>query len=141
MTTVTRFKGSRLPAVQPGVQPAASSAWRALVAAVAVAPVRVPCQVDPAPFFAADEAVIAEAREACSWCPVQRECLEFAVLNGERHGVWGGREFSIDSRRRAARRELERVQAAHTQHTHASSSLVSASSLDTQTGAREGSDG
>lgn len=32
-----------------------------------------------------------EARKAfCEVCPVRRDCLLFALLANERHGVWGG---------------------------------------------------
>ena len=31
-----------------------------------------------------------EVVKICNSCPVQEECLSFAVLNGERQGMWGG---------------------------------------------------
>lgn len=30
------------------------------------------------------------ARELCSACPVREDCLEYALVNDEQHGVWGG---------------------------------------------------
>ncbi|MEV5605520.1 WhiB family transcriptional regulator [Streptomyces sp. NPDC052299] len=33
---------------------------------------------------------IAEAKELCGWCPVRRECLNFALENALKDGVWGG---------------------------------------------------
>ncbi|MCT6780526.1 WhiB family transcriptional regulator [Streptomyces sp. CS7] len=33
---------------------------------------------------------IAEAKELCGWCPVRRDCLDFAVENGLKDGIWGG---------------------------------------------------
>ncbi len=30
------------------------------------------------------------AKAVCESCPVRAECLEHAVVSGERHGVWGG---------------------------------------------------
>ena len=30
------------------------------------------------------------AKAVCESCPVRAECLEHAVVTGERHGVWGG---------------------------------------------------
>lgn len=30
------------------------------------------------------------AKKICRVCPVKAECLEVALANGERHGVWGG---------------------------------------------------
>jgi WhiB family redox-sensing transcriptional regulator len=31
------------------------------------------------------------AQRICDRCPVQPECLEHALIHGERHGMWGGR--------------------------------------------------
>ena len=33
---------------------------------------------------------VAEAKEVCARCRVRRECLVFALLTHQRHGVWGG---------------------------------------------------
>lgn len=30
------------------------------------------------------------ALRVCQGCPVQAECLEFALANDERYGIWGG---------------------------------------------------
>ena len=30
------------------------------------------------------------AKEVCAVCPVRSQCLEFALENDERFGVWGG---------------------------------------------------
>ncbi|MEX7470157.1 WhiB family transcriptional regulator [Mycobacterium adipatum] len=30
------------------------------------------------------------AKRVCGLCEVRQECLEYAVTNGERFGVWGG---------------------------------------------------
>lgn len=32
----------------------------------------------------------AEAKAICATCPVQEECLAFALAKPERYGVWGG---------------------------------------------------
>ncbi|MFD5454092.1 WhiB family transcriptional regulator [Streptomyces olivaceus] len=37
-----------------------------------------------------DHEEIAEAKELCGWCPVRRACLDFALENGLKEGVWGG---------------------------------------------------
>ncbi|MFC8708927.1 MULTISPECIES: WhiB family transcriptional regulator [unclassified Streptomyces] len=37
-----------------------------------------------------DHEEIAEAKELCGWCPVRRDCLDFALDNGLKNGVWGG---------------------------------------------------
>ncbi|MBV8160632.1 MAG: WhiB family transcriptional regulator [Acidimicrobiia bacterium] len=33
---------------------------------------------------------IEAAKRVCATCPVQRECLEFALLSHEEFGIWGG---------------------------------------------------
>jgi len=42
-----------------------------------------------------------EAKALCGSCPVQPECLEHAVRNGEKFGIWGGRS---ERQRRKIRR-------------------------------------
>lgn len=37
-----------------------------------------------------DHEDIAEAKELCGWCPVRRECLNYALENVLKEGVWGG---------------------------------------------------
>lgn len=39
------------------------------------------------------------ARAACGLCPVARECLADALLQGDRFGIWGG--FTSPERERA----------------------------------------
>jgi hypothetical protein len=36
------------------------------------------------------KAVTEEVKEMCNRCPVQEECLEFALAYPENHGTWGG---------------------------------------------------
>lgn len=45
---------------------------------------------DPALFYSDDEREQSRARRVCSQCPVQMECLDYALANGERDGMWGG---------------------------------------------------
>lgn len=45
---------------------------------------------DPDLFFPDQGVPNKEGRAICEACPVQTECLSFAIENGERHGIWGG---------------------------------------------------
>jgi WhiB family transcriptional regulator, redox-sensing transcriptional regulator len=63
-------------------------------------------------FFAPDgerpqEREIREARAAaiCAPCPVRAQCLDYALRNSIKHGIWGGltREGRARERRRRAR--------------------------------------
>ena len=54
-----------------------------------------------------DEADAAEAKAVCAECPVRQACLEHALANREREGVWGGatereRRRIIRQRRKSA---------------------------------------
>ena len=33
------------------------------------------------------------AKKLCNRCPVQALCLEYAIVNNEGHGVWGGMTY------------------------------------------------
>lgn len=67
--------------------------------------------VDPDLFFPERGASTREAKEVCRSCVVQNDCLEYALQNGEKFGIWGG--MSERERRRIRRqRALEREAAA-----------------------------
>lgn len=42
-------------------------------------------------FFDRDDRGGAKARKVCQACPVQLNCLEYAIVLGVRFGVWGGK--------------------------------------------------
>ena len=46
--------------------------------------------LDPAIFYPASEEDGAEAKSICAGCVVREACLEYALVNRERDGVWGG---------------------------------------------------
>lgn len=48
----------------------------------------------------------ARAKAVCESCPVRAQCLDYALSNSIRHGVWGGlnEEERMRERRRRARR-------------------------------------
>jgi WhiB family redox-sensing transcriptional regulator len=57
--------------------------------------------VDPDLFFPARGASTREAREVCRGCVVREQCLEYALVNAEKFGIWGG--LSERERRRIRR--------------------------------------
>lgn len=66
--------------------------------------------VDPDLFFPERGASTREAKEVCRGCVVQGDCLEYALRNGEKFGIWGG--MSERERRRIRRqRALARAAA------------------------------
>jgi WhiB family redox-sensing transcriptional regulator len=57
--------------------------------------------VDPELFFPERGSSTREAKEVCRGCVVRIECLEFAIANSEKFGIWGG--MSERERRRVRR--------------------------------------
>ena len=60
--------------------------------------------VDPELFFPERGSSTREAKEVCRGCVVRVECLEFAIANSEKFGIWGG--MSERERRRVRRARL-----------------------------------
>lgn len=46
--------------------------------------------VDPDVFYPATDEEAEEAKAVCVQCSVRESCLEYALNNRERDGVWGG---------------------------------------------------
>ncbi|WP_456946824.1 WhiB family transcriptional regulator [Geodermatophilus sp. SYSU D00697] len=71
------------PPAQPwaAAVPAGDESWRldALCA-----------ETDPEAFFPEKGGSTREAKRVCAGCPVRSQCLEFALANDERFGIWGG---------------------------------------------------
>jgi WhiB family transcriptional regulator, redox-sensing transcriptional regulator len=66
--------------------------------------------VDPDLFFPERGESTREAKEVCRGCVVREDCLEYALANGEKFGIWGG--MSERERRRIRRqRALARAAA------------------------------
>ncbi|GAA0306917.1 WhiB family transcriptional regulator [Kineococcus aurantiacus] len=59
-------------------------------------------QTDPEAFFPEKGGSTREAKRVCLGCEVRQECLEYALANDERFGIWGG--LSERERRRLKRR-------------------------------------
>jgi WhiB family redox-sensing transcriptional regulator len=58
-------------------------------------------QTDPEAFFPEKGGSTREAKRICVGCEVRAECLEYALANDERFGIWGG--LSERERRRIKR--------------------------------------
>ena len=63
--------------------------------------------VDPDIFYPVSDEDAEEAKAICMQCPVQQKCLDWALGNREKEGVWGGatereRRRIIRRRRRSA---------------------------------------
>jgi WhiB family redox-sensing transcriptional regulator len=58
-------------------------------------------QTDPESFFPEKGGSTREAKRVCGSCEVRVECLEYALANDERFGIWGG--LSERERRRLKR--------------------------------------
>src|SRR4051812_49137990 len=67
--------------------------------------------VDPDLFFPERGASTREAKEVCRGCVVREECLEYALSNGEKFGIWGGMS---ERERRRIRRQRALARAAAT---------------------------
>ena len=59
--------------------------------------------VDPNLFFPERGASQREAKEVCRGCEVKADCLEFALENKEKFGIWGGLSERERNRLRRAR--------------------------------------
>lgn len=58
-------------------------------------------QTDPDAFFPEKGGSTKEAKKICLGCPVKQQCLQWALDNDERFGIWGG--LSERERRRLHR--------------------------------------
>jgi WhiB family redox-sensing transcriptional regulator len=61
-------------------------------------------QTDPEAFFPEKGGSTREAKRVCRSCEVRAECLEYALENDERFGIWGG--MSERERRRLKRQVI-----------------------------------
>ncbi len=84
-----------VPGVRPGLDDENPLAWQtdALCA-----------QTDPESFFPEKGGSTRDAKRVCSSCDVRSECLEYALQNDERFGIWGG--LSERERRKLKRRAV-----------------------------------
>ena len=61
-------------------------------------------QTDPEAFFPEKGGSTREAKKVCLTCDVRQECLEYALANDERFGIWGG--LSERERRKLKKRAV-----------------------------------
>lgn len=61
-------------------------------------------QTDPEAFFPEKGGSTRDAKKVCGACAVRSECLEYALGNDERFGIWGG--LSERERRRLRKRSV-----------------------------------
>jgi WhiB family transcriptional regulator, redox-sensing transcriptional regulator len=62
-------------------------------------------ETDPEAFFPEKGGSTREAKRICTGCEVRAECLEFALSNDERFGIWGGLSERERRRLRMQRRD------------------------------------
>lgn len=69
--------------------------------------------LDSAIFYPPTEEEADEAKAVCDVCPVQQDCLEHAIDNREKNGVWGGaterERLRIIRRRRRTRAQMSEI--------------------------------
>lgn len=61
-------------------------------------------QTDPEAFFPEKGGSTRDAKKICSSCEVRAQCLEYALQNDERFGIWGG--LSERERRKLRKRAV-----------------------------------
>jgi WhiB family redox-sensing transcriptional regulator len=61
-------------------------------------------QTDPEAFFPEKGGSTREAKRICLGCDVKDDCLEYALANDERFGIWGG--LSERERRKLKKRAI-----------------------------------
>ena len=61
-------------------------------------------ETDPEAFFPEKGGSTREAKKICTGCEVKAECLEYALSNDERFGIWGG--LSERERRKLKKRAV-----------------------------------
>jgi WhiB family redox-sensing transcriptional regulator len=60
----------------------------------------------PEVFFPRDGVGVLTTRKICDECPVEAQCLEYAIENHVDHGIWGGKSERERRRLRSSRRRL-----------------------------------
>lgn len=66
---------------------------------------RAACQGLPIELFFTEGIVTESVQDLCNKCPVQKECLDYALSVPEYHGFWGGKSQRARERIRKSRRK------------------------------------
>jgi WhiB family redox-sensing transcriptional regulator len=100
---LTLLTDSSAPAA---VEPAPASLWNADTATAETWRQDALCaETDPEAFFPEKGGSTREAKRVCTGCTVRVECLESALTNDERFGIWGGLSERERRRLRLQRRD------------------------------------
>ena len=99
-------------------EPNAEDSWQSLASCI---------ESDPDLFFPERGASTNEAKRICRACLVREECLEYALTNGEKFGIWGG----LDERQR---RHVRRERAAARREARSAAQVTSGDPSVTQPG-------
>ena len=86
-------------------QRSAASPWTDLSAADEWRQDALCAETDPEAFFPEKGGSTREAKRVCAGCSVRVECLEAALANDERFGIWGGLSERERRRLRMMRRD------------------------------------
>jgi WhiB family transcriptional regulator, redox-sensing transcriptional regulator len=86
-------------------EPSAPSPWTVLATEGDWREDALCAETDPEAFFPEKGGSTREAKRVCSGCSVRAECLESALENDERFGIWGGLSERERRRLRLLRRD------------------------------------
>jgi len=86
-------------------EPSAPSPWTVLAADDEWRQDALCAETDPEAFFPEKGGSTREAKRVCAGCAVRAECLESALENDERFGIWGGLSERERRRLRVMRRD------------------------------------
>jgi WhiB family redox-sensing transcriptional regulator len=90
----------------PAEEPMAATPWTVLSPADDAWRLDALCaETDPEAFFPEKGGSTREAKRVCTGCEVRAECLEYALANDERFGIWGGLSERERRRVRLQRRD------------------------------------
>ena len=91
----------------PATEPMPATPWTATSTADDTWRLDALCaETDPEAFFPEKGGSTREAKRVCTGCSVRAECLEAALTNDERFGIWGGLSERERRRLRLQRRDI-----------------------------------